>query len=42
LVPTGVLVVGAGPDASHRGTEELRYDVERLLEVLGTRRKDAR
>jgi ribonuclease P protein component len=37
LLPHGVLVVGAGPDANLRGAEELRYDVERLLEVLSTR-----
>lgn len=38
LVPTGVLLVSAGPEASSRGPEELRNDVKRLLAALESRR----
>ena len=38
LVPTGVLLISAGPEASSRDPEELRNDVKRLLAALETRR----
>lgn len=37
-LPRGVLLVAAGPEATDRGPEELRNDVERLLAALETRR----
>lgn len=37
-VPRGVLLVTAGPEASSRGPEELRNDVEQLLTALASRR----
>ena len=37
-VPRGVLLVSAGPEASSRGPEELRNDVEQLLAALASRR----
>ncbi len=37
-VPTGALVVSAGPEAARRRPDELRIDVERLLTVLAQRR----
>lgn len=37
-LPEGVLLVSAGPEASQRGPEELRNDVNRLLAALETRR----
>jgi ribonuclease P protein component len=37
-VPTGALLVAAGPEAVDRGTEELRNDVQRLLAALEDRR----
>lgn len=37
-LPDGVLLVSAGPEASKRGPEELRNDVNRLLAALETRR----
>jgi ribonuclease P protein component len=38
--PRGVLLVGAGPDAVDRTTDELRNDVQRLFTALATRRED--
>jgi ribonuclease P protein component len=38
LVPNGVLLVSAGPEASGRDPEELRNDVKRLLAALENRR----
>jgi ribonuclease P protein component len=37
-VPSGALLVSAGPDASGRGPQELRNDVMRLLDALEARR----
>jgi ribonuclease P protein component len=37
VVPSGALLVSAGPDAALRGTLELRNDVERLFAALQRR-----
>lgn len=37
LVPSGVLLVSAGPEVLGRNPEELRNDVQRLLEALDAR-----
>ena len=37
LVPAGVLLVSAGPEVVQRNPEELRNDVQRLLEALEAR-----
>jgi ribonuclease P protein component len=39
MVPRGALLVSAGPEAAHRGAEELRNDVERLFAALQDRRR---
>jgi hypothetical protein len=40
-VPTGALLVSAGPEAALRGVEELRNDVERLFAALERRSSGA-
>lgn len=38
-VPSGVLLISAGPQVGDRNPEELRNDVQRLLAALETRRQ---
>ena len=38
LVPPGVLLSSAGPEATRRGPEDLRNDLVQLLEALRARR----